>query len=198
VGHPPATLRLPAHRAALLVRSPLRGAQVALDGKVVGRVPFAQPIPVEPGRVHVVLRSRTGQVAQDVQIGAGELAQLTLSIDAAASRRAIARVALVALGAGLLITGGVLTWKADQQAQQVAAAAQLRERGSGLPLEPYALVQGDAASVREYAIAADTALGVGAAAALTGGLLFVPGLGAPERRARLAPIVTSTGVGVAF
>lgn len=165
------TIDLPRAEAALQITSPIRGAELSIDGVSVGRAPLASPAPVAPGRRAVRLRAPGIDLREIVQARPGEVTQVVLALgpQRGVARLSIARSTLLGVGAALVAAGIGLAIGAATEASQLESAS----ASHGLPATDYATVRGLDESRRAFAICSDVAFAVGAAAAATGALLFL-------------------------
>jgi tetratricopeptide (TPR) repeat protein len=193
-----AALALPAHRAALQILSPIVGAELSIGGKPVGRTPLDAPVPVEPGRLHVALRSIVGTVSQDVDARAGEITTVTLALAShGSSKIAVARYSLLAGGAALLIVSAVLAAEAGTSAQSLGGSI-ARDPGSGLPTTEFSQVRGFDTNGRAFATASIATLVVGAVCVVTGAALFAWRKRSAERSRAVATKPSLHGLEVRF
>jgi tetratricopeptide (TPR) repeat protein len=169
-GTPPRLLIIPATRAAVRIVSPLRDAELSIDGRAVGRLPLAAPVPVEPGERQLRLVGRGGNVSLRLSVSPGEIATASMT-SSGVSPLTVARATLLALGGALLVTGAVLGVEAERSARDLEAASRL-DPVSGLPQSEFSSVQSIERSGRAMSIASITTLVVGGAAAIVGGALF--------------------------
>jgi hypothetical protein len=67
--------------AQLLVSSPLREVEISVDGRAMGKTPFAASITVEPGR-HTIFGSRAGYVSEtrELQLAQGGTGKLDFAL----------------------------------------------------------------------------------------------------------------------
>jgi tetratricopeptide (TPR) repeat protein len=91
---------LKANGGSVIVATSVRGAQVFVDGKLMGRTPLAEPLVLSAGR-HDVRLSRAGywEVTRSVEVSAGT--SETLSFEMRAAPRTLAIVGWSLLGAGV-------------------------------------------------------------------------------------------------
>ena len=167
-------VRLPPHRAAIEVSSPHDGAEVTLDGAAAGTIPLAAALPVEPGARQLSLRTREGEVAQQVVVAPGEVAAITLKVAPGASARVRSGVGLV-VASGVVLVGAVVFAVLSGVAGRQLEGAVRREAGSGLPLSDFSQVMGLEANQRAFALTAIVAAVVGAAGGATGAVLWFGG-----------------------
>jgi hypothetical protein len=85
----------------------IRGAEVSVDGRPRGTVPFLKPLEVPSGR-HLVAITLNGHRAhaEEIEVGRGEKRQIDARLDSTPQRKA--SYALMGVGAAGLATGGVL------------------------------------------------------------------------------------------
>ncbi len=175
-GARPVLIAVPAHRAAIDVRSPHAGAEVDLDGTSVGRIPLDAPIRAEPGRRNLTLRTGIGRVDQEVVLAPGEVAAVTLTVAPGPSTRIRVGTGLMVAGGAGLVSSGVLAVLANIARQQLAGAV-ARESGSELPKTDFSQVRGFEANSRRFATASIITAVAGAALGALGAALFFGGRG---------------------
>lgn len=116
-----ALTEIDAHLGTLEVRGNVPGAEVRLDGRVVGALPFARPVRVQAGRVSMeVSAPQRVTVRRDVRVRARELTRESVDLalatpatptsSAATTRRVFAWVAAggAAVGLGVGVAGLLL------------------------------------------------------------------------------------------
>lgn len=154
----------------------LRGAEVSVDGRVVGAIPFATPIEVAPG-LHRVRVSKSGyeDFQRDVNLGRGAIDTL----DARLARTTQRKVSIGLMGAGAAVTAVGVVVGGLALAQQARATSLKGDFDDGKVIcRTAACPQLDdynaAASARDRLRgAAGALLGTGIATAGTGLLLFL-------------------------
>jgi hypothetical protein len=147
------------------------GAQVLVDGRIVGSAPFGSPIDVEPGTRQIAITHNGYEpVVREIDIGRGETKSLDVSLSSTGQRR-ISRV-LLGIGAGGIALGGVflgVSFAAEQ------TAVHLRDKRMTMGLSAQEAVQYEGARndrntwLVASVVAAITGLGIGG----TGLLLYL-------------------------
>ncbi len=166
-------VRLPEHRAMIEIFSPQRGAQVRVEGNVVGTIPLPAAVPVAPGKIHVTLSLKNQRVTEVLDVRAGEVARATLIAgESGPSKVVIARYTLMGVGAALLIAGAVLAAEAANEANELALKSNTG-RQSGLQPVNFKDVSNIQSTGRAYQDGAIAAFAVGGAAALGSIALFI-------------------------
>lgn len=155
--------------ALLEIRAP-SGAEITIDGRVVGVAPLAAPVPSTHGR-HFVAVMKNGSLAwtKEVDLVRGESQKLDPQLATSAQRTA--SYVVLGFAAGAIVTGGVFTVLA--LGKQSDAQGVLDEKAVG-NISPSRLADyEDARAARDrWKMGALIGFGVGAALATTGILLF--------------------------
>lgn len=114
--------------ARLTVEGPA-GADVSVDGRPVGTVPFAVPVEVSPG-THFIAVTSNGHVAytDELELGRGEKRALRVRLRTTGQRTGA--WLLLGVGAAGLVTGGVFTGLALGQQAKAEDIADRRENGN--------------------------------------------------------------------
>lgn len=156
--------------ALLEVRAPA-GAEITIDGRIVGVAPLTTPVASTHGR-HFVAVMKNGSLAwtKEVDLQRGETQKLEPQLTTSAQRTA--SYVVLGFAAGAIVTGGVFTVMAI--GKQNDAQAVLDEKAAG-NITPSRLADyDDARAARDrWKTGAMIGYGVGAALATTGILLFV-------------------------
>jgi hypothetical protein len=116
----------------LLITVDVSGAEVAVDGKVVGNAPLEDPVFVEPGHHTIEARLSAKLVTADLDIAGGGKRTVPIALTATAERTgpsvpvivtgaAVAGVALAA-GIGFLVGAGSKGSSAQSEAAAIAAS----------------------------------------------------------------------------
>jgi hypothetical protein len=128
---------------------------------------------VDPGPVRVELRSKLGEVAEEVTARPGEVTLVTLAIGESrgASRLGVTRWSLAIGGGALLVAGAVLALEARSQASDLEGSIR-RDPNSGLPTTQYSSVSGFESSGHAFSTASWISLSAGAAALAASAVLF--------------------------
>ncbi len=175
-------------KPALVTVSGASGARVDVDGRPVGALPLAAPIPV-PSGTHLVTVSKNGHDAaiRDVELTRGQSQTLSVTLPVSTQRK-VAIGVMLAGGAGVL-AGAVFTGLSFER--QGAAKSIIDRSGT------QNITAGDLASYQSAVSTHDTwtkgaviAYGVGVALFTTGALLFAfdsPSLTGPAVRERSTP-----------
>ena len=193
LSQPALLVTAPAYATALRVDSAMTGAEVRIDGVLIGRVPIERPIPSVVGVRRVELSSSRGSIIQSVDLAEGEIVRVSLKVEPRA-RLPIARYFLIGVGSALVIAGGVLF---DQSARADARYRSLvaLDPVTGLPTTAYSTASPQESSARSFQLAASVFVAVGGAAAIVGLALFAV-RGEQRNRSRVA--MTSHGLGISF
>ncbi|MCA9525508.1 MAG: PEGA domain-containing protein [Myxococcales bacterium] len=146
-------------------------AEIRLDGRPIGRAPLPGPVPVEVGLHALEVRPDGGDVYREmVTIEAGRLTETSIDLDAGPGFSLDQRtVSYVVMGVGgAVILGGVVTSilavGADGDLADCRSDATCNHTDRELTL---------ADDVRSQALTTDILLGVGAAVAATGVVLYL-------------------------
>jgi hypothetical protein len=147
------------------------GAQVLVDGRIVGSAPFPSYVEVEPGTRQVaVTHNGFEPVVREVEIARGETKKIDIGLAATGQRR-ISRILLGLGGAGVL-TGGIF--------MGIAFAAESTAKGLRDKRELQGLMQGELASYEgarndrnTWLGASLVAFGMSGAIGATGMLLYL-------------------------
>lgn len=169
--------------ATLTIVAP-RGAEVSVDGRPQGATPIA-PLDLAPG-LHTVTLTLNGHHAhtEEVDLSRGEARELRTGLRKTGQRKA--SYAVIAAGAGGLVTGGVLTYLAlgrQRQAEDTLASLETRNVEAH-KLDAY---DKDRAARDRYRTGAFVAYGAGAAVLTVGALMYAidqPSVTAPRERPR--------------
>ncbi|MCC6646579.1 MAG: PEGA domain-containing protein [Polyangiaceae bacterium] len=169
--------------ATLTIIAP-RGAAVSLDGRPQGVTPLP-PLEVAPG-AHAVTLTLNGHHAhtEEIELSRGESRELRTGLSKTGQRKA--SYAVVAVGAGGLLAGGVLTYLAlDRQKQAEDTLTTLETRN----VDPHKLdaYDKDRSARDRYRTGAFIAYGAGAAVLTVGALMYAfdqPSVTAPRERPR--------------
>ncbi len=186
----------------LELESGATGAEVAIDGVVVGVVPLPGPWTLPPGPHRVEVRPANGERAKaKVDITAGEVSRLTLlerveEVVVAPERPVIERpvgpgfslstAGYVSAGMGLAALGAGVFFGLDANAR----ATDARDYGTGDPEHDRAGLQALIDEAEQSAFYANLSFGVGGVALLAGAAMVAlasDGLFAP-RRVRARPV----------
>lgn len=190
---------------ALLTIDAPEGAEIGLDGRIVGTAPLLTPLEVPSGRhLVVVLQRGSYGFSRELSLARGEEREVEVALDTTTQRT----VSWWFLGgAGALVTAGavagVLAFSAESDAQAINERRLSRQ---GLTAEDLVTYQARIERRDALTPAAYTLLGAGAASAITGLLLYLvdtprvdleraPGTGI---RANLGPAVLPGGGGAAL
>ena len=168
------------------------GAQVSVDGRPAGSAPLSAPIELPSGR-HLVTVVRNGSRAYSVEVdlARGEERRLDVRLETTGQR--YASYALMSIGAGGLVVGGVLTGLALGAQRSAREIDDARASGNitGQQLDDYNRSLDQRETWRR---AAGIAFGAGAVVAATGLVLFAfdqpklaPALARDDKPARPAP-----------
>jgi hypothetical protein len=166
-------VRFPDHQAALRIVSPHAGADLRVGGKSAGRTPIEGAVPVEPGRIHVDLRTESGSVAQEIDVKAGQIVDVTLALGAGPSRLPLIRGGLLGLGAVSLAISAAAAVAVNAKSRDVEASAAMRQPGSGLAANDYANVRGLDSDGRLFSRISIGALVAGVISLGAGAFLFL-------------------------
>lgn len=148
------------------------GAELILDGKSLGRAPMAAPVSVEAGLHTLEVRpAGGGDVYREmVTIEAGRLTETSIHLEKGAlpaiDQRTVSYVVMGVGGAAMLggVVTSILALGADGDLQDCRADAACQHTDRELAL---------ADDVRSQALTTDLLVGIGAAVAATGVVLFV-------------------------
>jgi hypothetical protein len=169
-----------------------RGADVSVDGKLVGRLPRAIELPAGD---HVIGVTRRGRRAWTKEVALARGDKLTLEVDLESTRqRRVSKWMMGGAGALVIASGvcGVIATVAGHDAREIDD----RRKTGGITLaeqERYVELKAKRDDYRATALVlGGVALAAGAAAAL---LYYFD---TPEVAAPVTPIVTSEGAGVAI
>lgn len=145
------------------------GAQVLVDGRIIGSAPFAAWVEVEPGtRQIAVTRNGHEPVVRDVELGRGEPKRVDVPMHATGQRK-IALGLLLLGGAGVVASGVFFGIGMANE----ASAQGLRDKLGRQGLSADELTQYDAARNARASWLATAAVGVGTSALIGGtGLLL--------------------------
>lgn len=147
------------------------GAQVLVDGRIVGSAPFPSYVEVDPG-VRQVAISHNGYepVVRDVEIGRGETKNLEVSLSMTGQRK-LSRILLVGSGAGALTAVVLLGVSVGNE----GIAKDLRDKRERQGLDAAELARYEAARNDRNTWLAGSLItfGMGAAIGATGMLLFL-------------------------
>ena len=163
------------------------GADISVDGRPRGTAPFLKPLDVEAGH-HLVTVTRNGYRvhAEEIDLARGEKKTIDAKLETTAQRKA--SFALMGVGAGGLVTGGVLVALAFSQQRQ---AQDISNQASGLgcaadqadcTLSAYNEARNSRDDLRRWA---GVAAGAGLAVGVSGLLLYAfdqPSVGAASVR----------------
>ncbi len=187
-----ATLRERLARTSLRIGGGVEGAILFVDGEERGRLPLHEPLSVEPG-THRIEATAPGyeRFQASAHVPPGEVVPVDVAMSPATGSRERAptptsSIVLWSAGGGVLVTGGVLGILALKKSDDAMPGTSAED------------------SARGMALGADIAYGVGAAAAVTGLVLFLVRGDAEDedvadaRRVRLGvtPLVSSSGAGI--
>jgi hypothetical protein len=157
-------------KPALLTIDAPAGADITVDGRLVGVAPLSSPVSLTHGR-HFVAIMKTGAVAytRDVDVSRGETTKIAPELSTSAQRKIawiVIGTSVVALAAGGVFTG--LSFDRENKAQGVLDE---REKGNVTTarLDDYEQYRSDRDRFRTWSIAT---LGAGAALGITGVLLY--------------------------
>jgi hypothetical protein len=145
------------------------GAQVLVDGRIIGSAPFATWVDVEPGTRQVaVTRNGHEPAVREVELGRGEPKRVDIPL-AATGQRKIA-VGLLLLGGAGAVASGIFF---GVSIAQEATAQSLRDRKDTVGITAAELAQYDAARGARASWLAASAVAVGTSVAIGGtGLLL--------------------------
>ncbi len=170
-------------KPALLAIDAPAGAEIAVDGRVIGVAPLSEPASLTHGR-HYVAVMKNGAVAwtREVDVVRGETKKLSPELTTSGQRK----VAWVVIGAGVagLATGGVFTVLALDRENKAQGVLDDREKGN-IPasrLDDYDQYRRDRDRFRTWSTVSFAA---GGALAVTGILLYA--LDRPSTPARELP-----------
>lgn len=170
-------------RPATLTVTTAPGADVSVDGRLVGVTPLAAPLRVEPGR-HLIAVSKNGHrpYVEELELGNGEQRELSPAMEQTPQRIA----SHVLLGAGIagIAAGGACATVAFLKDRDAQAIQDQRKTGniSFQDVDEYDRLRSERDTWR---LAAGISLGAGAAVATTGLLLRAfdtPKIEAPRPR----------------
>jgi hypothetical protein len=136
------------------------GAQVHLDGRLVGVAPFDEPVEVEPGRQRLSV-TKSGHLPHSEQVTLTRGALHELEVDLSMTRQRIGAVFLVATGGAAIFTGivtGVLSFTNETDGN----SSEGTEEGVAAM-----------ARSRDFRVLSGMTMGVGLGLSLSGGLLLV-------------------------
>jgi hypothetical protein len=195
----PAAIRLVEVPASVDVRAP-KGAQIVVDGRVMGIAPRA-PVPLVSGRHFVAVTAR-GHVPYSLSfdVGRGEARKVNAKLKMTSQRKAaywIAGGGLTALAAGFVTTGVAVFAQSD--AQQIQS---LVDHKMSITPKQLASFNGDLTRRDRYAVAS-VMLYCTAAVAISGALLMFffdnpQTTGPAEDQPRLVPTIGPGELGVAY
>ena len=157
-------------RPAHVIVETASGAQIAVDGRPAGTSPLTAPIELASGR-HLVTVIRNGSRAYsaEIELARGEQRRMSIALETTGQR--YASYALMSIGAGGLVVGGVFTGLALGSQRSAREISDARRTGniSAQQLDDY----NQALDHREtWRRAAGVAFGAGAVVAATGLVLF--------------------------
>jgi len=147
------------------------GAQVLVDGRIVGSAPFPSYVEVDPGvRQVAITHNGYEPVVRDVEIGHGETKKIEVALHMTGQRR-ISRVLLAGGGAGALT--GVVFLGISVAAESTAKSLRDKREQVGLVGPELAQYDGARNDRNTWLGASLVALGMSAAIGGTGMLLFL-------------------------
>lgn len=147
------------------------GAQVLVDGRIVGSAPFPSYVEVEPGvRQVAITHNGYDPVVRDVDIGHGETKKIDVSLSMTGQRK-LSRILLGASGAGAL-TAAVFLGVSVAAEGNAKGLRDKRER-EGLDAPELAQYEGARNDRNTWLGASLITFGMGAAVGATGVLLFL-------------------------
>jgi len=155
--------------AMLAIDAPV-GAEITVDGRLIGVAPLGAPVSLTHGR-HFVAIMKTGAVAwtRDVDTTRGETTKITPELTTSGQRKVawvVIGTSVVALAAGGVFTG--LTLDRENKAQSILDEREKGNVTSGR-LDDYESLRSERDRFRTWSIAT---LGAGAALGITGVLLY--------------------------
>jgi PEGA domain-containing protein len=168
----PATNAAPAvdPAAARLALEAADGAEVRIDGKVVGTTPFEQPLVLEPGKRYVAVMLDGHEAhAEEVLLEAGK--ETELSIDLAETGQRTASWVIIGTGLASITTGIALGTVSVIRHRE---SRDLEDRAGDRPFTPEEqLAHDDAVTARDdFRLGSGIAGGAGLALLVLGGVLF--------------------------
>lgn len=147
------------------------GAEVTVDGRVVGDAPLGGDVGLDPGR-HFVAVTSTGHKPYAAEIDFAYGAQHQLTIDLPATNQRRVSWGVLATGGGTLVAAGVLVGLAF--VEQSEAKDIEKAQAAGNITEAQRVEHNDAISARDdLRLAALVTAGAGAAVAVTGLFLYL-------------------------
>lgn len=147
------------------------GAQVLVDGRIVGTAPFPSYVDVEPGTRQVaVTHNGYEPVVREVEIARGDIKKIAIGMHSTGQRR-ISRILIGGGVAGLLTSGVFLAIAGVNQ----ATAKDLRDKrdAQGLSADELARYEGARQDRNTWLGASVVAAGMGVAIGATGMLLYL-------------------------
>jgi hypothetical protein len=110
--------------AALTIRVDTPGADVAVDGKWVGKSPLEDPVFIEPGHHSIEARFADGRATEDAEVQRGTERTLNLSLKdgpSPSSRSIVPGLVLAGAGVAALATGVGLTLAANGRSSEATS-----------------------------------------------------------------------------
>lgn len=157
-------------KPALLAIDAPSGAEITVDGRLIGVAPLPSPVSLTHGR-HFVAIMKTGAVAwtRDVDVTRGETKKISPELTTSSQRKlawVVIGTSVVALGAG-----GVFTALSLNRESRAESILDEREKGNvtSARLDDYERYRDERDRFRTWSIAT---LGAGAALGITGVLLY--------------------------
>ncbi len=159
------------------------GAEVSVDGRLVGETPLTAPLRLPPGR-HLITVAKNGHEAysEEVVLGRGEARELDTELHTTTQRFA-SHILIGVGGVGILAGGafGGIAFKKDRDAKDINS----RRRQENIELGEVDRFESLKSERDTWRVAASVTLGAGAAIGLTGFLMRVfdePRIKAPPPR----------------
>ncbi len=156
---------------ALLAVEGAEGAEVSVDGRVLGEAPFGRPMELTPGR-HYVSVTETGHKAYADELSFDNGATTKLTLDLPQTNQRTASYIVLGTAAGAYVATGVLVglaFKVEGDATEIGDAQE-----AGTITEDQRLDHNAAVGTRDdLATAAIITAGAGTAVAITGLLLYL-------------------------
>jgi hypothetical protein len=158
-------------KPALLAIDAPSGAEISVDGRLIGVAPLSSPVSLAHGR-HFVAVMKTGALAwtREIDTTRGETTKISPELSTSGQRK----VAWVVIGTSVvaLAAGGVFTGLALDRENKAQSILDEREKGNvtGSRLDDYESLRSERDRYRTWSIAT---LGAGAALGITGVLLYV-------------------------
>jgi hypothetical protein len=165
-------------------------AEVSIDGRFIGRTPFARPLEVDPGtRFVTVSKNGYDAFAKEFDMGRGAETKVTLDLDTTTQRTA-AWVLLIS--GGVFLAGGIVLGSVALVEQNNAQVLLDKREVSGLTIDELGEYESARDNRDQFRAASAGASGFGGLLAVIGGMLYLfdtPKAVAPPdvRREKKAP-----------